>query len=99
MSTRLTKQRLMEMAGLKTEAQVHELDAAVKDWESIDAMDVEHIQPEDLAKHIVDKLVADKSLTQFIESLSVYNDDATPASAKPQHRRMLEDVLINIIRS
>ena len=59
----------------------------------------EHIQPEDLAKHIVDKLIADKSLTQFIESLSVYNDDATPASAKPQHRRMLEDVLINIIRS
>lgn len=41
---KLTKQRLMEIAGLKTEAQVHELDAAVKDKVAykkfIDAMDI-----------------------------------------------------------
>ncbi len=59
----------------------------------------EYIQPEDLAKHVVDKLIDDKSLTQFIESLSMYSEDYTEEPARPQHRQMLEDVLINILRS
>ena len=59
----------------------------------------EYIQPEDLSKHIIDKLIEDKSLTQFIESLSMYSEDYTEEPARPQHRRMLEDVLINILRS
>ena len=58
----------------------------------------EYIQPEDLAKHIIDSLIKDKSLTKFIESLSMYSEDYTEEPARPKHRQMLEDVLINILR-
>tara|TARA_R110001592_G_scaffold40088_4_gene131803 strand:+ start:534 stop:866 length:333 start_codon:yes stop_codon:yes gene_type:complete len=57
------------------------------------------IAAEDVAEHLVDKLIEDKSLTQFIEALSMYSEDYTEEPARPKHRQILEDVLINIIRS
>lgn len=90
--------------GYDTDEVIHVIEESVNEArtkvnEAFKLSDHMGIAAEDVAEHLVDKLIKDKSLTQFIEALSMYSEDYTEEPARPKHRQMLEDVLINIIRS